>query len=203
MPSRLGCPHRAPRSGAVRGLPAGLTRVGGVKSIVPLSRSPYRAPGTGEQARGHGRAARPHAERSRRQAPNGGTDQRSGPLTVSAPGPGCVAWAYDDGDEQTRWLVRPAGNARREAQRVAGPEARRDEVPGWPRHAGMSDAIRRCADQRPAFNEGRQAWWPPPAAVERQPTDGSGTIEPEGRRHAQRGSVHEERGPGLAGETPR
>jgi hypothetical protein len=32
---------------------------------------------------------------------------------------------------------------------------------------------------------------------------GEGTIEPAGRRRAQRGAVHEERGPGLAGETPK
>ena len=138
-----------------------------MSSIVPLSRSPYRAPGTGEQARGQGRAHRPHAERSRRRAPNGRGAQRSGPLTVSAPGPGCVAWAYDDGDEQTRWLVRPAGNARREAQRVAGPEL---EERGARAAAGRgrerSDARGSVSDGAPG--EGRQAWRPPPAVVERQ-----------------------------------
>ena len=113
----------------------------GRDSIVPLSRSPHRAPGAGEEERGQGRGVKPHADRSGGEAERvNGSAKR--PLTVSAPGPGCVAWAYDDGDEQTRWLVRSAGNARREAQRVAGPEACRDEVPGRLRDAAVSEAMR-------------------------------------------------------------
>ena len=176
-----------------------------MSSIVPLSRSPYRAPGAGEQARGQGRAARPHAERSRRRAPNGGTDQRSGPLTVSAPGPGCVAWAHDDGNERTSWLVRPAGNARREAQRVAGPEARRDEVPGRLRDAAVSEAMRMA--RWPARRRSTKADRPGGHRRRRwsvsRPKGGNDRARRAETRAAGLRAAHDERGPGLPGETPR
>jgi hypothetical protein len=92
----------------------------------------------------------------------------------------------------------------RRAKRSAwlGLEARRGEGPGRLRDAAVSEAM-----------PGRALL----ARVHRRPTGpvataggggasaehGEGTIEPEGRRHAQRGAVHEERSPGLAGETPK
>jgi hypothetical protein len=109
-----------------------------VSSIVPLSRSPYRAPATGERARGQGRAARPHAERSRRRAPNGGAGQRSGPLTVSAP------WQDAWLGRTTTGTSRPAGwlelQAVRGAKRSAWlGRARLCDGPGWPQ--AMSEAM--------------------------------------------------------------
>jgi hypothetical protein len=70
---------------------------------------------------------------------------------------GCVAWAYDDGDEQTRWLVRPAGKARRQA-RLAGPETskRRGACAAAGRGRERSDARGELASEI-AIDEGRGA----------------------------------------------
>jgi hypothetical protein len=110
-----------------------------------------------------------------------------------------VAWAYDDGDEQIRWLVRPAGGARREAQRVAGPDAyvRRARVAAGHERSDARASGARAGYRRPTGLVATAGGGGASAEL------GEGTIEPEGRRHAQRGTVHEERGPGLAGETPK
>jgi hypothetical protein len=92
-----------------------------MSSIVPLSRSPYRAPASGPQASGQGRDLKPHADGA------AGESERvkvlaKRTLDRERPVAGCVAWAHDDGDEQTRWLVMAAGHARRQA-RLTGPDA--------------------------------------------------------------------------------
>jgi len=65
-------------------------------------------------------------------------------LTVSAPGPGCVAWAHDDGDEQTRLPGERCRRPRDVRRAWLGPSSR-SEVPGRPRHAAVSEAMREKA----------------------------------------------------------
>ena len=69
-----------------------------------------------------------------------------------------------------------------ERQRLAGPELEEGGArAAAERGRERSDAHGALASA-PAFNEGRQAWWPPPEAVERQRYAGPASA---GRRKAE------------------
>ena len=113
-----------------------------MSSIVPLSRSPYRAPGTGEQARGQGRAHRPHAEHSRQASTERARSSAQRALDRERPRArmrGLGARRRGRADPLAGEPCRPC--AARSASAWLGPSSKR-EVPGRLRDAAVSEAMR-------------------------------------------------------------
>ena len=110
-----------------------------MSSIVPLSRSPYRAPGTGIQRRVKGEPTgrmRSTAEGEHRT----GAELSAAALEQLRPVAGCVAWA-----ETTGARASSRGETPRQSATPGAPgwaRARRREGPARARNAAVSEAMR-------------------------------------------------------------